>query len=94
MMPHGSVLINISRGAIVNQNALTDALKSGRLKGAALDVFAIEPLPADDPLWNMPNVIISPHSARTALDENRKLCSPFLREPQAVSGKTAFAQYA
>lgn len=77
MLPTGSVLINISRGAVVNQRALAEALKSGHLRGAALDVFEIEPLPSDDPLWKMPNVIISPHSASTALDENRKLTSLF-----------------
>ncbi len=77
MMPQGSVLINVSRGAVVDQVALTAALKSGHLRGAALDVFAIEPLPEDDPLWDMPNVIISPHSASTVLSENSRLVSLF-----------------
>lgn len=76
-MPQGSVLINVSRGAVVDQAALTAALKSGHLRGAALDVFATEPLPKDDPLWDMPNVIISPHSASTVLGENSRLVSLF-----------------
>jgi phosphoglycerate dehydrogenase-like enzyme len=58
----GAVLIDLSRGGVVRQAALRTALAAGRLKGAALDVFETEPLPADDPLWGMINVIITPHS--------------------------------
>ena len=56
-------LINTSRGEIVDQNALIKALEEKKLAGAALDVFPIEPLPDDNPLWQMPNVIITPHIA-------------------------------
>ena len=59
-------LINIGRGAIVNLKDLTDALRKGTIAGAALDVFEIEPLPADHPLWGMENVIITPHVAGTS----------------------------
>lgn len=52
---------NISRGAILDQDALVAALESGKLRGAALDVTDPEPLPADHPLWKAPNVIITPH---------------------------------
>lgn len=59
----GALLIDVSRGGVVDQEALVQALQKRQLGGAALDVFPIEPLPADSPLWQMPNVIISPHIA-------------------------------
>lgn len=62
LRPHATV-VNIARGAIVDTAALREALTAGRLGGAALDVTDPEPLPAGDPLWTMPNVIITPHVA-------------------------------
>lgn len=62
MKPTG-ILINVGRGAIVKLDALGDALRAGRIAGAALDVFEVEPLPADHPLWGYPNVILTPHVA-------------------------------
>jgi phosphoglycerate dehydrogenase-like enzyme len=58
-----SYLINIGRGAIVRLDDLVAALRAERIAGAALDVFEVEPLPADHPLWDFPNVIITPHTA-------------------------------
>ena len=55
--------VNIGRGATVDEAALIDALATGGIGGAALDVFEVEPLPADSPLWTMPNVLVSPHRA-------------------------------
>jgi D-2-hydroxyacid dehydrogenase (NADP+) len=56
-------IINISRGAVIDEPAMIDALKNNRLAGAYLDVFAQEPLPTDSPLWDLPNVIATPHTA-------------------------------
>jgi phosphoglycerate dehydrogenase-like enzyme len=58
-----AVLINIGRGPVIDETALIRALESGRIRGAALDVFNTEPLPAGHPLWHMPNVLLSPHTA-------------------------------
>jgi glyoxylate/hydroxypyruvate reductase A len=77
LMPPGAVFINISRGALVDEEALMEALRSGHLAGAGLDVFAEEPLPPDSPFWEMPNVLVSPHSASTSDRENRRLTDLF-----------------
>jgi phosphoglycerate dehydrogenase-like enzyme len=77
-LPKGAVIINIARGAVMDYTAMTEALRSGQLRGASLDVFATEPLPTDDPLWDMPNVIINPHSASTADTENAKITRLFI----------------
>lgn len=62
-MKNGAHFINVGRGELVDEDALIASLNSGHLAGAALDVFAAEPLPADSPLWDMHNVIITPHSS-------------------------------
>jgi phosphoglycerate dehydrogenase-like enzyme len=63
IMRAGAYLYNISRGAVIDQAALVDALRSGRLAGAGLDVFEHEPLPEHSPLWDLDNVILTPHVA-------------------------------
>jgi glyoxylate/hydroxypyruvate reductase A len=78
LLPRGAILVNIARGPVVDQAAMTDALRDGHLAGACLDVFAAEPLPPGDPLWGLDNVIVSPHSASTVATENDALTDLFL----------------
>lgn len=77
-MKRGMVLVNVARGAVVNEPGMVEALRSGHIKGAALDVFAVEPLPPESPLWDLPNVIVSPHSASTVAAENSRIVDIFL----------------
>lgn len=76
-MPRGCAMVNIGRGIVVDEAAMIAALRSGQLGYAALDVAAVEPLAADSPLWDMENVLISPHSASTVTSENRKITDIF-----------------
>ena len=76
-MRDGAFFINIGRGATVDEPALIAALHAGKLGGAALDVFAEEPLPADSPLWEMDSVLVSPHSASTSDRENERITDLF-----------------
>jgi phosphoglycerate dehydrogenase-like enzyme len=73
----GAIFVNIGRGAVVDEAALVEALRSGQLRGAALDVFATEPLPADSPLWELENVILSPHTAAQSVHENERIVELF-----------------
>ncbi|HSU12638.1 D-2-hydroxyacid dehydrogenase [Longimicrobium sp.] len=66
-LPRNAVLINVSRGDVVDEAALVEALRSGGLRGAGLDVFATEPLPAASPLWTLPNALLLPHVSGTSL---------------------------
>jgi phosphoglycerate dehydrogenase-like enzyme len=72
-----ALFVNVSRGPIVDQEALVAALESGRLAGALLDVVEPEPLPADSPLWRMPNVILTAHTATTSQYFRQRLLDLF-----------------
>jgi glyoxylate/hydroxypyruvate reductase len=78
----GAIVVNIARGGVVDEGALTEALADGHLGGACLDVAAVEPLPPSSPLWGMSNVIISPHSASTVDDENAIITDIFCENLQ------------
>jgi glyoxylate/hydroxypyruvate reductase len=77
LMRPGAVIVNVSRGAVIDEEAMITALRDGRLGGAFLDVFAAEPLPAGSPLWDMPGVVVSPHSASTLARENELITNLF-----------------
>lgn len=63
LLPPHAVIINVGRGPVVDEEALIDALSSKRIRGAVLDVYDIEPLPTEHPLWSLDNVLLSPHTA-------------------------------
>jgi glyoxylate/hydroxypyruvate reductase A len=73
----GAIVVNIARGAVIDEPALIAALADGHIGGACLDVASVEPLPRESPLWDMHNVIISPHSASTVDSENAALTDLF-----------------
>jgi D-2-hydroxyacid dehydrogenase (NADP+) len=77
-MPKGAHLINVSRGEIAIQADIIEALQSGHLAGAYLDVFEREPLDAASPLWDMPNVLVSPHTASHSQGQNEAIFEIFL----------------
>lgn len=82
-MPRGSFLINVARGQCVCEPDLVAALQSGHLAGAGVDVTAVEPLPNDSPLWDMPNVLITPHVGAQSIprydDSTRLICENLRR---------------
>jgi phosphoglycerate dehydrogenase-like enzyme len=77
-LPRGARLVNIGRGPTVVETALVESLRAGHLAGAALDVFEREPLPAESPLWDMPNVIVSPHIGGDEASTPRAFAEVFL----------------
>jgi phosphoglycerate dehydrogenase-like enzyme len=78
LMSPEAVFINIGRGGTIDEEALVDALRNHRIRGAALDVFDVEPLPADHPLWQLDNVLISPHTADHTDDAHLRAMNFFL----------------
>ncbi len=80
LLKEGAVLVNIARGPIVDAAAMAAALRSGRLSGAVADVFDSEPLPADSPLWDAPNLILTPHSSFVGEHNPRRLFDRFYKD--------------
>ncbi len=76
-MSDTTLFVNVARGGLVDQQALTDALAAGRLGGAGLDVFAVEPLPEGDPLWDLPNVLLTPHNSGSSHGSPAKVVELF-----------------
>jgi phosphoglycerate dehydrogenase-like enzyme len=83
----GGFFVNVGRGSVVDEAALVEALRSGGLRGAGLDVFEEEPLPESSPLWDMPEVIVSPHLAGTSPRYGERLAELFARNLAAYRGE-------
>ncbi|MBX3014248.1 MAG: D-2-hydroxyacid dehydrogenase [Caldilineaceae bacterium] len=87
-MKKGVYLVNIGRGGTIDEAALIQALQTGQVAGAGLDVFAEEPLPADSPLWDMPNVLITPHSSGATPAYDQRALAIFLDNlPRYLAGE-------
>ena len=84
-MPRHAVLVNVGRGELIDTDALVDALQSGQIAGAALDVTDPEPLPEDHPLWRIPTCTITPHIAATGRIAQKMIA------PQIIANAAAFA---
>ena len=80
-------LINVGRGSVVDEVALIAALENGEILGAGLDVFELEPLPDDSPLWDMPNVVMTPHSAGNTPRYGERLIEIFRQNLRAYQGE-------
>jgi len=82
-LPAGAVVVNVGRGSCVDEDALADALESGHLRGAVLDVAASEPRPPEHPLWQRPDVLQSPHTAALSVHEDSRIVDLFLENLSA-----------
>ena len=91
-MSHDAILVNVSRGQLVDEPALIDALRARTIGGAALDVFVDEPLPPDSPFWTLPNVLITPHTSGFRPDHWDAATALFAENLQLVRRRTAARQ--
>ncbi len=98
LMKSDAVFINIGRGVTVVEQDLIDCLKTGKIKGACLDVFEVEPLPKDSPLWDLSNVLLTPHLSGLSVKYQEKMLTMFCRrfkqfiQGEAVEGTVDFTK--
>lgn len=79
LLPKGAHILNIARGEVIDEAALIAALQSGHLAGAYLDVFEQEPLPVTSPLWDLPNVLVTPHNSTSSIGNEKRVFDCFVR---------------
>lgn len=77
-MKPGTIVVNVGRGTVIDEDALLEALNNGQVSYACLDVFAVEPLPEASPLWEHPRVMVSPHTSALSSAENRLIAERFM----------------
>ena len=75
----GAIIVNVGRGTVIDEPSLVKGLESGHLGSAFLDVFAVEPLPVESPLWGMPQVVVAPHTAALSPHEDRRIAELFAK---------------
>jgi D-3-phosphoglycerate dehydrogenase len=85
-MRPGSILVNVARGPVAVEDALVDALRSGHLGGAAIDVFETQPLPAGHPFLGLPNVILTPHMAGITEESMLRMGQGVVAEVRLIAG--------
>lgn len=90
-LPPSALFVNVGRGLTVDEGALIDALHGGRLAAAALDAFAVEPLPADSPLWSDPRVFVSPHSSSRTHGWRDRLAAQFVAQYRLWRAGSSFS---
>ncbi len=88
LLPKGACLLNVSRGEVIDEAAMIASLASGHLGGAYLDVFEQEPLPATSPLWDAPNVIITPHNSSSSIGNEQRVFDCFAHILEQWANKT------
>ena len=89
LMKEGVYVIAVSRGNIIDEEALIEGLRSGHIAGAGLDVMSVEPLPEDSPLWDMDNVILTPHSAAVSPDRSIRAYTGVQGKPSSLPVRRA-----
>ena len=87
-MKPGTIVVNVGRGTVIDEDALLEALNNGQVSYACLDVFAVEPLPEASPLWEHPRVMVSPHTSALSLAENRLIAERFMENLQRFQAGT------